>query len=409
MKEIDYEATLKRCFSIILVCLLLLGAVIWIPSAYASLENDYVTILITGHATGNIEPIFKSNGVGSCGPWYPGYSASNTLRIKNQYGKKVSLNRIGMTISLERNGEKLDYNDNNDALAFMNNMKIKVEHKKLLGTSSGDTIFDGNFAEFNKGKDCSIPIGNNDYIDLLYTISMDKSVTEPNISGIVGQANFTVNVIETDIGNSGYTYSGGGSAYPLPKPEDNKPKDEEEKDPASDIGNHWARNVILELLKSDIIDTYPDGTIQPDKLMNRAEAAVLVGKALGLEDKKNGYVRYKDELPDWARGYIVSTSELRIFRGYSARQFNAYKNITREEITTALVRAFDKKLNGSLELKFKDKKRIAKWAVFYVKAGIQNNVIEGYPDNTFRPKGYITRAEAFTLIYKLLNTEKNNE
>lgn len=77
--------------------------------------------------------------------------------------------------------------------------------------------------------------------------------------------------------------------------------------------------------------------------------------------------------------------------------------ITREEMVAVLIRAFNITLEDeSLELPFADKDHIGQWALEYVKAGYENGIIEGYPDNTFRPKNPITRAETFTIICKLM-------
>jgi len=73
-----------------------------------------------------------------------------------------------------------------------------------------------------------------------------------------------------------------------------------------------------------------------------------------------------------------------------------------------LTRAFNITLKDeSLELPFKDKDDIGEWAVKYVKAGYESGVIVGYPDNTYRPKNPITRAETFTIICKLLGLHEH--
>jgi len=60
---------------------------------------------------------------------------------------------------------------------------------------------------------------------------------------------------------------------------------------------------------------------------------------------------------------------------------------------SVLVRAFELKLEDEgYQLTFEDKEEIAEWAENFVKAGCENKVIEGYPDNTYRHKNYITRA-----------------
>lgn len=51
---------------------------------------------------------------------------------------------------------------------------------------------------------------------------------------------------------------------------------------------------------------------------------------------------------------------------------------------------------------FADSDRVSAWAKDAVAAASGNNIITGYPDNTFRPKDNATRSEAATVIEKVL-------
>ena len=186
---------------------------------------------------------------------------------------------------------------------------------------------------------------------------------------------------------------------------------------------HWAHDCIITLLNHEIIQGYPhkdmnmedyrngrikpiiyvNAAVNPEKYITRAEAAVLVGKALGLKESNAIISGYLDTIPNWAKGYIISTTKANIFEGYPFRLFKPNKHITREEMIAVLTRAYQIKLkNESLELRFEDQLDIAEWSKVNVRAGYESKVIEGYPDNTYRPKNNITRAEAFTIICKLM-------
>ena len=52
---------------------------------------------------------------------------------------------------------------------------------------------------------------------------------------------------------------------------------------------------------------------------------------------------------------------------------------------------------------FTDSSSIAAWARDAVAAAVNNQIIRGYPDNTFKPGGKATRAEAVTVIVNALN------
>ncbi|MEA1962422.1 MAG: S-layer homology domain-containing protein [Bacillota bacterium] len=53
-------------------------------------------------------------------------------------------------------------------------------------------------------------------------------------------------------------------------------------------------------------------------------------------------------------------------------------------------------------MSFSDTAEIATWASPFVKAAVHEKLISGYPDSSFRPQGNATRAEAVTVIAKMM-------
>ncbi|MCL5272607.1 MAG: S-layer homology domain-containing protein [Bacillota bacterium] len=234
------------------------------------------------------------------------------------------------------------------------------------------------------------------------TILFSYIVNQSNISGIVAKADFNVHMVGATQNDSD---SDGGGDGESPRDDANSKENalvEEPVEVIPDIAGHWAHDCVETLLRHGIIQGYPDGTIKPENFLTRAEAAALLCRVLRPETTNAAALGYQDHLPAWAKDVIMTTSEKRIFRGYPGNVFLANKEITREEMTCVLIRAFDKKLAGNLELSFIDKDQIGIWAVGDLKAGVQNKVIGGYPDHTFKPRQNITRAEAFCIICRLM-------
>ena len=50
------------------------------------------------------------------------------------------------------------------------------------------------------------------------------------------------------------------------------------------------------------------------------------------------------------------------------------------------------------ELEFADKELIGEWARDSILIAVKSGIISGYPDNTFRPRNNITRAETFAIF-----------
>lgn len=377
----------------ILLCILLLFGLSNGMFSYAAGKTAVqgITTISVGEGSNNkAGTIFKSDGIGAQGPWYPGYAASSILRIQNNYGSSVKIGNVGMNISLSRQNQDLSFQQQ-DAKDYMEKMHIKIDYKNPITNLLKGNIFEGTFEEFRNGVDTSISIGRNNSLDLIYTIKMDEEA-KVNIAGIAGKVDFTLSL----------------------QGEENSTKGDRDDDKelggvsllgVSDITGHWAENCILKLIEAGIVVGYPDGTIKPDNTITRAETAVLIRKALELDEKDKFFSGYIDYIPKWARGSIIATTEKGIFEGYpvfGVRLFKANQLITREEMATVLAKGFKITLDKDTSINFTDKNNISDWALEYVKSGMEKEVIVGYPDNTFKPKDNITRAEAFVMICKLL-------
>ncbi|NMA62582.1 MAG: S-layer homology domain-containing protein, partial [Syntrophomonadaceae bacterium] len=166
-----------------------------------------------------------------------------------------------------------------------------------------------------------------------------------------------------------------------------------------DIQGHWAEKTIKELVASGAVSGYPDGTFQPNKTITRAEFSTILVKAFNLETK-TGKV-FNDTAGHWAKDNIATAQAHGIVSGYSDTTFGPNDNITREQMAVMIVKAA--KLSESAAGKtFADSSQISTWAQKAVATASENQIINGYPDNTFKPKASATRAEAATVIVKAL-------
>ena len=122
------------------------------------------------------------------------------------------------------------------------------------------------------------------------------------------------------------------------------------------MDGHWAHDCIIALIENDVIDPDSKSRIRPDDYITRAEAAVLMGRALKLEESEDTDTGYVDNVPTWARGYVIATTKAKVFKGYPGNIFKAYGNITREEMTAVLIRAFRENAESSIRLNFIDER-----------------------------------------------------
>jgi hypothetical protein len=172
----------------------------------------------------------------------------------------------------------------------------------------------------------------------------------------------------------------------------------------TDAINHWSKDYIYSLYLKKIISGYPDGTIKPNNEITRAEMAVILAGALGLDTKyaKKSDFKDIDDIPEFALQAVNSLSEKGIFVGYEDGSFRPNNKITRAELITSVAIAY-KIESSSVKNNFVDSDVIPSWAAGHINAAVVKGIIKGYPDGTFKPQSNIKRGEVFAVISNCLN------
>lgn len=87
---------------------------------------------------------------------------------------------------------------------------------------------------------------------------------------------------------------------------------------------------------------YDDGTFGPDRVVTRAEAAVVIAKLLyGAQVDPSQHVMENkfDDVPDWANGYVCLAAADRIVEGYGNRTFGPNDPVTTVQFATMLLKS----------------------------------------------------------------------
>ena len=148
---------------------------------------------------------------------------------------------------------------------------------------------------------------------------------------------------------------------------------------------------------------YPDGNVNPGGNITRAEVATIFFRLL-TEDVRTANSTQSNSLSDVSRGqwfnHAISTlSSMGIVKGNPDGTFDPDAPITRAEFAAIAARFDDKNTNTTSN--FSD--IASHWAKDEIGVAANKGWINGYPDSTFRPDQYITRAEAMTLVNRVLN------
>jgi hypothetical protein len=153
---------------------------------------------------------------------------------------------------------------------------------------------------------------------------------------------------------------------------------------------------------------YPDGTMQPNGQITRAEATTIFFRLLTEESrsanltKTNGYTDVASDA--WYNTAVSTMTKAGIVDGYPDGTFRPDAPITRAEM--AKIISLFAKLDKS-ESRFSD--IAGHWAEAYIKLAAGNGWIAGYPDGTFGPQRNITRAETATMINRVLDRVPSEE
>ena len=170
----------------------------------------------------------------------------------------------------------------------------------------------------------------------------------------------------------------------------------------TDISGHWAEQTIRNLVSKNVVNGYEDGTFRPEDSVTKGEFIKLLMSATG-KGTSDGFTNYKDVNASWARPYVSKAIYLGICDNISdsTEIFGVDKSITRAQAVALMGRllAPDKKGIPS----FTDNSSIPDWASNEVYSMVELGLITGMEDGSFKPLDNITRAEAATIIERIMN------
>jgi hypothetical protein len=107
----------------------------------------------------------------------------------------------------------------------------------------------------------------------------------------------------------------------------------------SDVENHWSKDICNEMGARMVVEEESENTFNPDQQITRLFFTETVVKALGLGDKGNNATFTDMAKTDEGFGYVATSVEYELIEGYPDRTFRPDNSITREAAATLILRA----------------------------------------------------------------------
>ncbi len=172
----------------------------------------------------------------------------------------------------------------------------------------------------------------------------------------------------------------------------------------NDVQGYWAEPYVTTLAGRKIIGGFPDGTFKPNAEITRAQFAAIAVKALDLPTASSG--RSFVDVPSgyWASGAISSVSNSGLVTGFPDGSFRPEAKITRAQALVVLAKALQGSANPAALNRYVDRQAVPEWATESVSKAANARIIVNFPDPTrIRPNDVATRGEVAALMYQTLS------
>lgn len=171
-------------------------------------------------------------------------------------------------------------------------------------------------------------------------------------------------------------------------------------------GSYYAEAVNA-LAEAGVIKGYEDGTFRPNNQVTRAEVAKIIAVQLGLDTENAGTANYSDAKGHWANtgGYLAAVAKAGIMKGDGNGTFRPNAPLTRAEMASIVVRAYDLQAKEGFESQFKDLNAGGAWAADAIKTLEANGYANGIAKGQFGSASNVKRADVAVFLFRVAKGE----
>ncbi len=177
-----------------------------------------------------------------------------------------------------------------------------------------------------------------------------------------------------------------------------------------DLNGNWAATSIQHMADRFVIEGTGNGQFEPSRSITRAEFASILTKGLGLKPVEASSSFRDVASSAWYEGAVSTAAQYQLITGFADGSFRPQQQITRAEAMVMLSRAMQltglQKQNSSSSAStlqsFTDAGTVPVWARSAAVATIDAGLFNGQNGKQLAPQKSVTRAEVATLVERLL-------
>lgn len=177
-----------------------------------------------------------------------------------------------------------------------------------------------------------------------------------------------------------------------------------------DIKGHKYETAIRWMDTNEIIAGYPDLSFKPDGTLNRAEFMKIMSLTYDLLHPANDFLLVQNDYDtpcfkditagQWYTTYVCYAKEQGIIEGYPDDTFRPAKNISRVEALKIVLKTLEMPMSTSPAINYFTDTELTAWYAPYVQTAYQNNLLEETEGQKYFPGKEILRGEASNLVYE---------
>lgn len=250
---------------------------------------------------------------------------------------------------------------------------------------------------------CPIPVGEDPDLKVIadgyddFTDAFASERTAQDDSQV--QETFVLTKTETGGGSSGGSSGGGGSSSGGSSSSESGTADAPDadiecSDPFVDTEGHFAEKAICLLYDAGVVQGRSSTLYEPNEKVTRAEYLKIAILNAGHSVTADASVEYGDvSEDDWFYEIVTYATAEGFVEGYDDGNFRPHAPINRAEALTMTLRIAGLSSFASYEGTFDDVQS-GDWFAEIVAEGVENGLVEGYQDGSFKPGNSITRGES---------------